>query len=54
MFSFFPPPFYFLAEELILIVALQQTPSEPGAALSAATKRAGLQDWVQPIAPGTF
>lgn len=32
MFSFFPPPFYFLAEELILIVALQQDPSEPGAA----------------------
>ena len=30
MFSFFPPPFYFLAEELILIVALQQGSLHPG------------------------
>lgn len=29
MFSFFPPPFYFLAEELILIVALQQGSLHP-------------------------
>ena len=30
MFSFFPPPFYFLAEAVILIVALQQGSLHPG------------------------
>lgn len=61
---FLPPPFYFLAEELILIVALQQgSLSIPGsssllsaaaAAAAAERERARLQDWVQSIAQGAF